>query len=513
MAQVLRRQTALTDLAQLHATARTFFEKQMSVPGAYQHGKDVLDKMDAVGLFEPSTLSIGQDASDSDHVRAVANGTLAATALFHTLSVDKIVAALKKGHVLPSLLSERELQSAMTGFDLHRELDTAERFDRVTFLEFATDPTNLGLLVRIADLAQTHIDVGSVSHLSAQFGGTPIQKALFYDYGSESSEALLVRLRRAAWVGRWAYAPLSEALGYPQLAGDLFGHYFDAFHPALKVSLRRFQAHPRHDHLLQQTQRFVNDFIRKIIISTLQTHGIEVEIHMRPVKHEGKLLGKAERYIRKEFNHSAVDCSTTDRQFDSLDLSGFKRENLWWFSNAFSQFVASKAEYYPWESFHDTVALQVVIKSVNGKPLDEFLLGDGNQAIITDPHYRAKLKEFLTLVGDYVKSSVMLQLYHLKHAGKECKDDPYDKPNGYLAVQYDFFRRGVTIEDMTLFPFEIQMHGETIYRWLNQGGAAHFRYLGGESELAAAARESIERGALASLRSGSLGNGNGSGKH
>lgn len=453
-------------LRSIVTTGRAFYERCGALP-LYDHCHRVSSKSASVGIIETKMLA----NPNSDRERRAASYILANTAMYHVL---------KPGYLdVPGVRFPEALHDERIAREIHayaqlteNERTGASLAKYVPILNTGAAP--LALLIKLADYSVTHRTEEMLEGLI-----NPKASKLFRLYRSESQAIEMMAMDALA--GEKIYGPVAELFGFPLLAGDIFEHAFKVNHPEIYDSVMMLSQDSEFLQRLGSTQKVVKDFAR-LLRNILQSHGFDAEVIMRKEKHAGKQMNKMIRLLREDFDK----------------LSGHQRSAY----HDFNDYVKLMVPPFNYGRFNDWVALRVIVKSYRGRDLDQ-LLHDSERPVPMEAAQREfelgqmgqllrmvqvnPLKLAVKIVGDALES---LALMTDDFSRNECRIKYNEKPNGYRAFHFDsHFGPG---DQMPPLPFEVQLKTANWHDVAEGGMAAHYYYLGGDTEIVDMVRNSYQ---------------------
>ncbi|MEW6722226.1 MAG: hypothetical protein AB1324_03115 [Candidatus Micrarchaeota archaeon] len=356
----------------------------------------------------------------ADPKRQRANSTLAETILYHTVERGSLGAG---GTPLPAPLRDEEV---LRELDVYCRLTRLER-SGAPLTEFIPLLNNgrapLALLAKIADYAVTHNEAEALQYLVGSWTGP------FRTYSSMDEIRDLLRMDAIA--GERIYAPVAELFGYQELAGDILRHSYGVNHPEIYALVMDTLASEEVRARLAATQSIARKLARSIR-DTLRSFDYEAEVAIRMQKHAGKLMRKVRRRLRGDAENGVP-------ALFAMDV----------------------------EKISDWVALRVVVRRHEKREID---------ALAEDRKWRV-------IEGAVGIIDMCLQTMQLLRGGYSFSHAFKDKTNGYRAHHWDMRAEKPDNPSGSLpLPFEIQLKTSEWHEVAERGKAAHYYYIGGESE-------------------------------
>jgi hypothetical protein len=443
----------LPSLNSIVQTGRAFYDRCGARP-LYEHGRLVIEKEASAGIVEGKVIV----DTKADFDRRKANYIIAQTTMYHTLKSGHIEIV---GEKIPDALRDEAVLEEIDKFSglTENERSGAPLKDYASLLNNGHAP--LALLVKLADYAVTHKMEDQIEGLVGNH-----RSSLFRLYSSTDEAQRLLRMDALA--GEKIYGPVAELFGYPRLAGDIFEHSFRVNHPDIYERVKSVMTDQMMLQRLSSTQALVTD-VARLMRNILTAYGFQTEIEIRRQKHDGKKMNKVLRIMKKDHEDlQAPDKGTSE---------AYVRDNV------------SKFDF---ERFNDWVALRVIIRKFRGIDIDH-MIGNAVPAIEGDAKSVSydfgtmdkllqkvrvgELRLALKVVGDVIRS---LELTSPALGKSKCNITYFEKDNGYRAFHFD------TVSDsglpMRVLPFEIQLKTAEWYDIAEHGKAAHYYYLGGDTE-------------------------------
>jgi hypothetical protein len=174
----------------------------------------------------------------------------------------------------------------------------------------------------------------------------------------------------------------------------------------------------------------------------------DVSVTPRMKKHEGKIMRKVGRKLIESFEGLVAGRSLSDEE----------REEQ------FSNYMKDMLQYFDIASLSDLVALRVVINKLHGVRVDDMGEDAKNMA--------------LRLAMSAIKSNLHRLNTLQDVAYKDCKPEFKKTETGYRAYHYDTVPDGALVG--RLLRFEVQLKTSDWHNIAEEGGAAHYYYLGGD---------------------------------
>lgn len=402
-------------------TARAFFANHDLI--LYRHGHDVLNCAKMVGMVEPAVINHPR----SNPSRAWKNSVLAELMLYHTVDWGKLQRTTMP---LPKPLTREDVRRELAVFSELTGLARrgAPASEHVHLLNDGEAP--LALLAMMADQATTHMTAGK----TIEFVHTPSELFRYYLSDGEAESAL----RMSAGVGEKIYAPLAELFGYPTLAGAIFEHAYRVNHSAVYNAVTAQLADPNILSRMTESQKLISRLLR-VLRSVLDGLGIEGEMHVRMAKHTGKVIRKVHRILSKRYEE--------DEMQDSLSLN---------------EYISANAGTYDITRLTDLVAAKIVLDRIRGISIDS--LPESQRIAITG------------MISEIIERQIRLMLFFTR--APETYIELFNKDNGYVSWHIN----AMLESQDPLVSFEIQVKTREWDDVAAHGKAAHFFYIGGESE-------------------------------
>lgn len=451
-------------------TARSFYTNCNALP-MYEHCMDVMRVARRSRILEGHVITNPKESMR----RRTANFVVGATILTHVIEHTKV---MQNGCILPP------------GFRSDEVTEENKNFCELTALERKGAPLNefvpilnnghapLALLVKLADYAVTHNKANYLEGLV----GTP-SYPIFRTY--KSREEAYRSYRSDAKAGELIYAPVAELFGYPLLAGTILRHSYAVTHPAIFRHVLKVLEDEIIQARIAVTQRMVKD-LKNILKSAFASYGFDIDVEMRAVKSEGKLMRKVFRLLEEDFN--------SNPNTDKLTAHEIKR--------GMEKFVRRTVSKFQNERIHDWVALRVVIKRFNKKEIDSMDEGDKERLIgafrESDPEAEVLDSEKgLPLAVKIVNDAISTYALATKMDFGDMRPQKKNKKTGYKAYHWDLEHQGHIMSTNLSLPFEVQLKTQEWHEIAEHGKAAHYYYVGGEPEfmdmIASAYKDIIHR--------------------
>jgi len=405
------------------------FHERVGAPQIWEnHIREVKTKSTETTVVEPAII----DDPRSDVYRAWVNSVLNDILNYHDVKHDVVRGIRHNPKVrTPALRDERVIEE-IEFFGELTELDRkgADLSEYVPLLNNGHAP--LALLARILDYAVTHND-GKYLNDFISPTGHPILR-MFCSY-----EEALETLRNEAKAGEMIYAPIAELFGHPSLAGDILTHSFKVRYPQVYEHVTESLK----DGIIREKLYFTRTIVRGIkkkIVEELHNMGFDVEMQERMAKHMGKTMRKVRKMLAKKYEDSE------ESRFLSL-----------------KQYITNHVEKFDITELNDLVAMRVILDKYRGEEIDS-MEEEKKEHIISMAvgTIKERLNEF---VMDSENS------YRYSH-------DFWEKENGYRSHHFDV--KPVTM--VSAARFEIQVRTTEWHEISEHGKAAHYYYIGGNSE-------------------------------
>jgi hypothetical protein len=365
-----------------------------------------------------------------DPKRRWANSVLAETILYHVIEYNELVRTTTP---LPEALKNEEVLRENGIFCKMTELERrgAELSEFVPLLN--NGPAPLALLAKIVDYAVTH----SADDLNSLVGTWDSHVLRVY----RSMDDLDSALKMDALAGERIYAPVAELFGYPSLAGSIFKHSYRVNHPEIYNHVMETLSEPSVAVRLSLSQKIIKEVARQLK-EFLKIYDFDAVVAVRPRKDEGKLMRKIYRSLSKSVGESG----------DAASRNGDNGKSL-----------AGLVSSFDFDTISDWAALRVILYKFKGKDIDTLPEAEKGRAIAAAVKLVQGRLEMLKILSDY-------SFEHSFH----------DKDNGYRAHHWDVRSNGLT--EARSLPFEIQLKTAEWHAVAERGKAAHYYYIGGESE-------------------------------
>lgn len=405
------------------ARAKTFYGGHKALP-LYEHCWLVLGKACSVGMVETKSIS----EAERDLSRGWVNSDLAEIILYHVVEYERMRSS---GIVLPYPLSEDKIHREIEIFSAITQLDRrcANLDEYAPLLNNGHAP--LALLARIADYAVTHRMEDRLEGL-VSLEGSPIYR--MYETREEAREAM----NAEAHAGEVLYAPAAELFGYPTLAGDILYHAYGVKHRAVYDHVISSIDTDFLDSRLVFTRSLV-DNLAQVMEAHLSNLGFEAEVIPRPEKHKGKIMRKVLRMLASDYKNSK-------EQAEGMSAD---------------EYVAIKIRKFDLGTLNDLVALRVIVDKFQGREIDSM----EDKMVVMRFAVDAIRETIKPLLGNLLNGFNPVSTFN-------------DKSNGYKAFHEDIEPVG----DHRATRFEIQVKTREWHSVAEQGGAAHYYYLGGHPE-------------------------------
>lgn len=384
--------------AQLQASMARWASAYSKFGGAdaFSHAKRVLDVAIAHDVVEPR--KIGNNKVDPREL----NLRLANVILGHVFKEGR---TNKKD--FPSEDFERcaLVVEGFNTFDALRQNDLTFQ-DKARYSELLEKPS-LGLLARLVDLTQYGLhgktSEGELAHLDS---------SKFYVYNQLRGKTEYEMIGSAA---RNIYSPLADMLGYRDLAGDLYKIYYQHVEPNAHQEV--MQALELLESRIEMTRLVAEAVISQLKIK-LKRAGFHYTLKIRPGKHPGKVMEKADRYQRQNGQNT----------------------------------------YRVVSELNDLVAFTVILHSKNGKAVTQ-----------------SDVDDFAMVAREIVRIANSIQPLRHKSEGQMFTDMvSRPKPNGYQSFHVD-----MSLEGMDVVNMEAIIRNGRMESYAESGGAAHYLYKGG----------------------------------
>jgi len=416
-------------LSSIH-TARNFYLKHKAMP-QYEHCMGVLKKAEKHKIVEGKFIK----RYTKDPNRALVNSILAETILYHIIDHKKIDGCK---YILPAAVNDPAVKKEIVLFGKLTELDRkgAALSEYIPLLNNGEAP--LAILAKLADYAVTHNGENHLENFISE-EGHPIFRT--YSSMAEAYESL----RMDANAGERIYAPIAELFGHPELAGSILKHAFDVNHHDIYNFVMEKIKDAELQERLSCTRILVKELAKRIR-KTLIGAGFDVVVIPRLMKHEGKIMRKVHRKIAKRYNESEESKSMP-----------------------FEDYLSTNIESFDITSLNDLVALRVIINKLGKREIDS--MEEGKKRIV--------MNNAMALIKTNIE---MLESISGSKYGYLIED--WNKESGYRAIHFDCYPIKTN-----MLRFEIQLKTFKEHWIAEEGGAAHWIYIGGDSELGRVLKE------------------------
>ncbi len=411
--------------------ARDFFARCGALP-LYEHGHEVLTRAVSVGMVEPQVIKKPHKRIN----RAWANSILAELILYHTVESGKLETSRV---LLPEPLTRKDVREELKIFCELMALDrrSAPASDYVPLLNNGNAP--LALLAMIADYAVTH----RTEDRTLEFVHDPSPLFRYYS----SLDAGQAALRMNARAGERIYAPIAELFGYPSLAGDILEHAYHVNHPEVYAAVLSWLGDESARSRLNATQALVRKLVRTLRVA-LKGMDIDAEVIVRLNKHPGKIMRKARRKIIERYGALDANADTPLEDFINQQISSF----------AFAQ-------------LNDLVAIKVITDRVQGRVVDRLNKEESSA------------EKVIKIIANAIEAQINALMVFL--GGAHYSRKFIAKDNGYKADHIDVMPK----RQSEFTNFEVQVKTREWDEVATHGKAAHYFYIGGESEFVAIVRD------------------------
>ncbi len=424
------------------------FHERLGVPKIYEnHIREVKGKAVQTTIVEPKLVNDPL----SDVYRAWVNSTIDEILNYHVVKHEALETLANAGTSVvpgtgvvttPAFKDERLVQELRT-FGKLTELDRkgADLSEYVPILNNGDAP--LAVLAKIVDYAVTHCDGDHLNDVISPVGH-PIFR-MFKDK-TEALEAL----RKEAKAGEMIYAPIAELFGHPGLAGDILMHAFKVNHP----DIHDYVVDTLREAEVSERLMFTRDIVRKVkkkIEAELFKMGFDVEMQERMSKHRGKTMRKVRKMLANDYGES-------------------EESNL----ISLREYIANHIDGYDVTGLNDLVAMRVILKTYCGREIDKMEEDEKLHVVNTIA---------LEAVKKYLEALVVASgnRYSYNH-------EFWNKPNGYRSHHFDV----MPITVLNAARFEIQVRTEEWHEISEHGKAAHYYYIGGDSEFVDMVKDSYK---------------------
>ena len=405
-------------------TARSFYARHNALP-LYEHARNVLKRAQEHRIVEKDII----EKHGKNIKRARLNSILAETILYHPVRTK----ALDSGVELPDALTNEDVRRELMTFNALNDLNRrgAPLSEYVPLLN--NGPAPLATLVMVGDYAVTHSqDTDLENYIKPD--GHPI----FRMYSSRK-EALEL-LRMDAKSGEKLWAPIAELLGHPPLAGDILEHAYEVKYPDIHSFVNEKLRNEEMQEKLDITRNIAKSLARRLNKS-IKGAGFEVEVIPRLEKHGGKIMRKVRKKMQK-FHEK--------REGEDMNLE-------------LDEFIERHLHKFDLIKLHDLVALRVIVNKFGGREIDKMEEKDKELAI--------------QMAVGYIESNITA--LRLTSESEFAYDIEYvNKESGYEAVHID----AQPVNGTNSVRFEVQLRTIRQHWIAEEGGAAHWMYIGGDSK-------------------------------
>jgi len=416
--------------------AYEFHEKCGVLPLWEKHSRPVLIKAQETTIVEQNII----EGPESDIYRAWVNSVIASIINYHLIDYK----ALSPNNPIfpPALKDERVLQELQV-FGQLTDLDRkgADLSEYIPLLNNGDAP--LALLAKIVDYAITH----NQHDILKDFVST-IPHPLFRLYPSLKNAR--ESMRSDAKAGMQIYAPLAELFGHPGIAGDIFRHSFNVHYP----DVYNFVIEQLNDERIQERIYFTQNLVKEVIgkvEAKLIKEGFSCEVTPRWKKHEGKIMKKVRSELSEEY--------TKSEESNTIPLK---------------EYISRRFESYSITELHDIVASRVVLDRYNGDDIDK----------MNDEQKREVIDKAKKVIEDNIE-----MLIYSSGRSYEYDHKFNNKENGYRSHHFDV--KPLSVINAT--NFEMQLRTREWHEISEHGKAAHFYYIGGDSEFVRLIQDAYER--------------------
>ena len=422
-------------LLKLGRDAYKLYDKCGVLPLWEKHCRPVLIKAQETTIVEQNII----ESPESDVYRAWVNSIIAGIIHYHLIDYKALT---PNNPMFPASLKDERLLQELKVFGQLTDLDRkgADLSEYVPLLNNGDAP--LALLAKIADYAVTHYQHDILKDFVSE-----IPHPLFRLYPSlqnarESMDA-------DAKAGMLIYAPLAELFGHPGIAGDIFQHAFHVRYPDIYNFVIEQLNDERTRDKIFSTQRMVK-IITKRIENDLRREGFDCELNHRWKKHKGKIMKKVRKELSEDYGKS--------EESNHIPLK---------------EYITQRMEIYSITALHDIVAARIVLDRYEGDKIDEM--------------EEETKKEVINKAKKIIESHIERLIYS---SGNAYSYDHtfYNKENGYRSHHFDV--KPLTVGNTT--NFEIQLRTREWHEVSEHGKAAHFYYIGGDSEFVEIVKDSYK---------------------
>lgn len=423
-------------MLQENRDAYKFHEKCNVLPLWEKHSRQVLIKAQETTIVEQNII----EGPESDIYRAWVNSVIASIINYHLLDYK---ALSRDNPVFPSALRDERVLQELEVFGKLTDLDRkgADLSEYIPLLNNGDAP--LALLAKIADYAITH----NQHDMLRDFVST-IPHPLFRLYPSLKNAQ--ESMASDAKAGMQIYAPLAELFGHPGLAGDIFKHSFHILYPDVYNFVLDQLKDERTQEKVYFTQKLVKGIIKKIE-QRLIAEGFTCDVTPRWRKHEGKIMKKVRSELSNEYTES--------EESNTISLK---------------EYISRRFESYSITELHDIIASRVIIDKYNGEDVDK----------MSDEQKTEAINKAKKVIEDNIKMLIESSKHSYEYDHKFN-----DKENGYRSHHFDVKPLSV----ISATNFEMQLRTREWHEISEHGKAAHFYYIGGDSEFVKLIQDAYER--------------------
>jgi hypothetical protein len=378
-------------------------------------------------------------------------------ALLHVLDSGKVqgrVGVLPRGFADDSLMEELDVFERLTSL----ERRGAPKSEFLALLNNGKRP--LAPLIKIPDCSLTHDTEEALAGFIVN--GKP---SIIRQYPSTDEAKLAMQLDLKAAEKLWA--PLAGFYGYQELSGDIFQQSYKVNHPDIHALVFANMSDPLTRERIARTQMVAKEASR-VIAKSMEAYGFESEVPLRKLKHMGKQMEKAYRFLLQDY--------------DSTPCEGRLGRN---------EFVTSHIADFDFDRFNDVVAVRAIISRFRNAEIDKLIKEAGHAVEPGIENLQFDLAHINRLLGSIrvpalriavkiiADALTSLPFVHPESLGEySCSVEYKKKTNGYHGFHFD--TKALGEDGISLVPFEIQLRTTEWHYISERGGAAHFLLKGGD---------------------------------
>ncbi|MCI0503469.1 hypothetical protein L0Y65_02035 [Candidatus Micrarchaeota archaeon] len=429
------------------------FYKSMGQINQYNHSHAVYTKATRFNIIDEGIIR-DEGKDPSLRINHLLRRRLAFLHVVDSGKIKDFPGLLPRGIADDALLQELDVFEKLTAL----ERRGAPKSEFLALLNNGRRP--LAPLIKIPDCSLTHDTEEQLAGFIAN--GVP---SIIRQYESVGEARLAMKLDLKAAEKLWA--PLAGFYGYQELSGDIFQQSYRVNHPEIHDRVIANMADPVTNERIARTYHLAKVAAR-MVARALESYGVEAEVPVRKVKHPGKQMEKAYRFLLQDYEATPIDSRLCR-----------------------SEFVTSRVSSFDFGRFNDMVAVRAIISRFNGMGIDQ-LIKDSGHAVepgvenrqfdlneigrLLDVIRIPALKIAVKAIADVLTS---LSILHPEPMGSfACGVEYKKKPNGYHGFHFDIRAQGKG--GAILVPFEFQLRTSEWHYISERGGAAHFLLKGGD---------------------------------